>query len=245
MMHPGDASRGAPPQEFVNCRCAVLPVVETAKEEDNLQNFESTNQPIDDGPFKPFKLSTDKFKEFASEQAKVIDGLSEDEKSSIRYYSLSGHQSINQHLRNGKKVNDTVLKDIDNLQSAIAAAPPLDKNTILFRGIDFKALGIDVATLPEENTSDAFQYLVGTQINDKGFMSTTVSPKVAKKFSVARLNIQAPAGTTGIYIDSESASKGEMEYILPPGSRLEITKVTGTPNFGDTLELECTLIQGE
>lgn len=76
-------------------------------------------------------------------------------------------------------------------------------------------------------------------------MSTTVNPKIAKKFSNIRLNIQAPAGTNGIYIDSESQSQGEKEYIIPPGARLEIVKVTGTPNFGDVLEVECILIQEE
>jgi uncharacterized protein with gpF-like domain len=29
MMHPGDSSGGAPPREFVNCRCALLPLSET------------------------------------------------------------------------------------------------------------------------------------------------------------------------------------------------------------------------
>ena len=97
-----------------------------------------------------------------------------------------------------------------------------DKEVTVFRGAPFDALGFD--DIP---TAEQLQKLVGKVIQDKSFVSTTISETTANGFSShggVRFEILCPKGSRMLPLDGQSHFETEWEMLLPRGSKFGIVK---------------------
>jgi hypothetical protein len=110
----------------------------------------------------------------------------------------------------------------------------------------------------QDMTSKLQQVGVGGVVKTDRFVSTSVSPRVANNFGYSVLEINAPAGTKGAYLDrilmagsskqrqkdlSTSAKysanpgmAGEMEFVMPPGIKFRVDTIgtTTRQRYGKT-----------
>ncbi len=143
-------------------------------------------------------------------------GLSGPLEDSIKWYTSTGYQYINEALRNGVPLVDFVKSHGENIISALNMLPKHE-------GVLYRALAVD--DLPDL----AGRIVPGELIGDKGFLSTSVSREFVKSFRGGR-------GTV-IYIIENSkngrnvsgyAQLHQGEVLLPPGSimRVKHTRLT-------------------
>lgn len=139
------------------------------------------------------------------------------EKEAVERYIDSDFHAINKALRDkvvlGTEVPDHLAEVSNTLQGALTKAPPLPQDVKVYRGV-----------------SKSFMTLVegGGIISDSAFLSTSIHPDVAKRFSYKGgdvLEINVPKGTKAGYLSVGWLSE-EGELLLPPG-----TKVRVTPEF--------------
>jgi hypothetical protein len=137
-----------------------------------------------------------------------------------------------------------VQKAVDALDAAMKVQS-LGENAQLFRGLSGKTAAALYAKY-KDNPNKA----VGKAVTDKGFVSTTIDPKVADDWAVSWstkgtaviLSIKAPKETHGVYVESISKSRGEKEFILPRDTKMSITGGTMKMNGGvSCLTLECVI----
>lgn len=166
------------------------------------------------------------------------DKLSEAEKLSIKEYSSSFHEPINQGLGGQQAASeklDAANKHIDNMDKAMETmASP--KDMIVFRAVNVSRLmgvGADISYL---DPVDLLHTLKGKIFEDPCFGSTSVHHRIATDFlsdSRVMLGIQVPKGAKGIWVGGSTPYTGlpkrvmfgsEMEFILPRG---RVYKVTG------------------
>lgn len=158
--------------------------------------------------------------------------------AALGYYQQAGHVFINRtlrgqdhltyagtgtpesHIKKRRAENEAHAKVID---AAIRRSPPLPNDVTVFRG---SAQGLAVKP--------------GSTVRDKGFVSTSASPKVAKKFSKAShdtgggkgggatlFRIKVPKGKRGLWMPKLGGSyANEKEFLLPRGSKFKVTRVT-------------------
>ena len=122
--------------------------------------------------------------------------------------------------------NRTPAKDIDqaikNLDSIIASHT-LGTDAMLYRGLQ----------PPVSETwykPNDLKGLIGQKIDDKGFVSASISKNVANMWSGSGqspvvLDIAAPATQHGVYLESVTKSTSEHEVLLPRDSKFMITGV--------------------
>jgi len=130
--------------------------------------------------------------------------LSSDERAAIRDYTKDGYRDINEAARKGQ-ITPSLRKTVDDLDAALARHPA-PENIIVYRNLDLKDLNIDRASL-----------VVGDEITDRGFTSTTLRPDL--DFGGAdRLEIRIAKGTPGAWLNAAgdaSTAKREQEFLLP------------------------------
>lgn len=93
-----------------------------------------------------------------------------------------------------------------------------------------------------------FKYLkpkVGEIFTDKGFMSTTLVPKLLKGFAKEHhynciLKLYLPKGTKGVYLKFDNSILNEQEFLLPPNSTFKLVKKRLNLRYG--IIYECELI---
>lgn len=143
--------------------------------------------------------------------------LSTSERDAIEDYTGADYSQINGALRGGmnaEKGQGQIARQAREIDSAISKAPPLDADTVLFRGMG-KGAGVT--------------FKVGQEFSDKGFVSTSMDRNVGDDFAVgdgAFIRINAPKGTRGAYVDLLSPNDTEQEFLLPRGSRFKVRKIT-------------------
>lgn len=149
--------------------------------------------------------------------------ISYDEEDTVFEYTGSLYSPLNESLRDG----DTrgFESEIKNLDSAIQKFN-LEDNIVVYRGIDSggsKAIFGSHNITPEEINSN----FVGTVIQDKAYMSTSIKSSVAQDFSIGSpiIKINVPKGKgRGAYVNSISKYKNqEYEFLMKRGSKLKIT----------------------
>lgn len=147
--------------------------------------------------------------------------LSSEEDDAIYRYTGQLSTTINSLLRGKPTTDERDVSEITkNLESAINKTT-LTKDTVLFRGAGFDAIGGDMATDILDGNFDKY---IGATITDKGFMSTSLGAN--SKFSGdVTFQIKAPSGTKGRYVENETATLGEHEVILQRGTTIKIQDI--------------------
>lgn len=249
---PGDPA--GEPAEVYNCRCTLIPFFPS----DTDQNWDF--QPVGYSSYEEWKnehakkeketggVDVDKVtknaKEFTSDYHETNnfsydkwDGeFSEEERYGIKRYTGSSYRSMNGYLRGTKSdISDSTKEYIKNCESALSKCG-IAEDTILYRGMGSErslaqALGVDetnVASIINDGS------IVGQRFIEKGFCSTGINSGAGWDKEVV-LEIIAPKGTQGMYVDLISSVRGEQELLLQRGSIFEIVEAvdTGSGPYSD------------
>jgi DNA polymerase III epsilon subunit-like protein len=154
-----------------------------------------------------FVMVSDKFDEYYGLGLQLID------------YQNQQYTSINDNLRKGYSVAATLDKVFDN-------APTLPEDVVLYRGVSSAYADELIAS-----------YDVGDMFTDLGYSSTSISRQEIGSFakyssgeSAVTLEIVAPKGTKGVYLNSflgnSSQYKSELEVLLDRGTTFRVISRT-------------------
>lgn len=138
---------------------------------------------------------------------------SKSELDALSSYRGLSSGSINNALREGGSLTGQTGERIAAMDSAFRTVTPLPEGVTVFRGLG----------------STRLEWKVGNIVEDRGFMSTTLSENLAKGWSSnkgALLEIRVPAGSKAIQISGVSGISAEAELLLPRSSMLRIVSVT-------------------
>lgn len=122
---------------------------------------------IDDIKFSVFKAPKYAF----YRQVLYMDTLKA-EKKAFRSYQITS-SPFNEPLREEKKINATIMRDINRMDEIFTKIPPVEFNFVCYRGTSFNFI------------EDAE---VGDIVEDKGFVSTSLNEHVTTKFIDAEQN---------------------------------------------------------
>lgn len=153
------------------------------------------------------------------------------QKKSLESYAYSSNDVNNYLLGRTDRMYhgtaDSVMRDIENID-AVLDGEEIGNDLKLFRGADGSALGIS-----GDVTEEKLAAIVGTEIEQPSFMSTTIDESVARIYSRGVvMEIDAPSDTHGIYLDVANTSEsdllkwaeedpGNMEVLLARGYRIK------------------------
>lgn len=148
--------------------------------------------------------------------------LTADEEQAVYDYSLTGYHDMNDCLRTGNNCTAEANTRNANLQSALR---PLGEPVTVFRSTNLEHLG-------GAQSLDDLANLVGSDIADSGFSSTSLDPSVTELFGDVDMQIEVPAGTPSIFPGSRANMPTEQELILGPGTRFRVLEVNRTTPSG-------------
>lgn len=168
-------------------------------------------------------------------------GLSKDEESAVEWYVSGEGQWINQELREGKDtLSEEEKKKLADLMTATDREVSYEK---LYRGVDADTIFGSMSNLEYSNLQDAIIYgddpkgeikskvegLIGKEIEEKGFMSTSKNKDVAldyRDFAELERSIV-------MEIDTGGSVKGlDLKKYMPKlDERMEQEEVILHPNF--------------
>lgn len=148
--------------------------------------------------------------------------LTDDESWAIMAYTFTDetdYKDMNGYLRFGENYDlynqtpKSVQKLIDDVISGMHKFPKIPKNVKLYRGTTLKYRGNKCFTQ-------------GEKLDEKAFLSTSLSKKVAKHFAFsmnsgkgALLTLKLNSQQTGLLITENN----EAEILFPPGKKITIT----------------------
>ena len=153
-------------------------------------------------------------KQLASLYKKQVDSLSREQKQAITAYTGTMYEPMNDQLRNGTYDSSASLKKkiadaTDALNTGSAPVP-----FTVVRGIELEH--------PEQMFSE-FQNKVGKNFTDPAFVSTTANMGTGIFGNDIKFQIHVPKGAKGLYLgDDVSATVGESEFLIPPGSTFKV-----------------------
>lgn len=157
------------------------------------------------------------------------DTMTEDERDALQAHTGSWYINMNKALRGLRRPDGQTRKLINDCTDALNHTV-LKRDTKLYRGMGSysdlaRALGIqgsaDVARMADSGQ------LVGMRFIEKGFCSTGIDPGSGWTKDVV-LEITAPKGTKGMFVDEVSRCQGEEELLLQRGAIFEIHNATQT-----------------
>lgn len=144
------------------------------------------------------------------------NGLSESERSALRDYTGNEYQNINSSLRGQTAFDTGNAERACSIHNALSNAS-IPQACTVYRGTSPAALG------EYQNLSD--EDLIGCQITEDGFMSTSLNQSSSFGGAV-QLEISVPAGAHGAYVGYLSQyGHNESEVLFDAGQILEITGV--------------------
>ena len=131
---------------------------------------------------------------------------------------------VNSHLRTGTATNPEVAKQIAaKMDETFARAPAMPRDVEVYRGMSLKHFGV---SNPKE--------LVGKEIVDSGFTSTSFDRRVADKFASSTeqgviLAIRVPKGTKAIPVNEYAMRLPEHELVLNRGGKYRVVGIRSGP----------------
>lgn len=243
--YPGDPE--GPPEEVYNCRCTLVAALDSLDQSDAPRNSKLGDMTYEewkagkkkakkkaDDDSERIKKAIENAKEFSEREHKernfswdFWNNLSSDERDGVESYTGNYFRRMNDALRQGNPLaNGPSIKDmIDNCESALSKHEVAD-DTLLYRGMGStrslaRALGIEENQVSEMVRDKS---IVGQRFVEKGFCSTGINSGAGWDKEV-NLEIVAPKGTKGMYVDPISRYQGEEELLLQRGSIFEIYDV--------------------
>lgn len=145
----------------------------------------------------------------------------------VQNYTAGGYSSMNGYLRDQiKTVAPQIQQHIVQLQSAMM---PLQDSVLLVRGASWDSF-------PEGfRGGEAAKKLIGKSIVWDNFVSTSVAGSGGEFSGAVHFEIEAPAGTMGIFVRPWSIHKSENELVLPAGTKFRVMSVTTASGYGPTV----------
>lgn len=139
------------------------------------------------------------------------------QKQAITTYTGSSYQEINDYLRGkGEDPTGKYQKYATQIQAGMR---PLAHDQLLIRGSSYKIFPAGF------NDIQGVKKLIGEDISDVGFVSTSIAGAGGEFTKALKLHIEAPVGTMGAYVRSISSHPGENEMILAAGTKFRILSV--------------------
>ena len=165
------------------------------------------------------KLLSDKKKSFSS--------MPEPMKDSINTYTGSYYLQMNEYLRKGRKVNSLfsdkkVKTHVENAENAIKKYGVTSCPIVVNRGFD-------------GDFWDSWEEGEIKQIPE--FVSTSVKSKFFRRDNTAHIYVPPNKGC-GIYVDGESKSPRESEYLIAPDSKFKVHHIEDNEWGGKDFWLE-------
>lgn len=157
-----------------------------------------------------------------------MKGVTPEENKTLRRYLGGSFRGMNDRLRNLVPY-DQWGENFQGLHKTILdlsqRSPGLPRDAVLHRvSYGYKTMWDDLA---------AGKVRAGSVIADRGFASTSIHPRYSvpgeSLSNDVRYRISAKKGTKGVFAAFDELNPrhvGEGEFILPPGSKMKITKVT-------------------
>ena len=164
----------------------------------------------------------------------VIDALSEKETSAVETYTGSSYHAMNALLRGKSTESYGVEKHIQNLQTALQKSTVGPPPILLYRGIGGKT-GDRLIEMANSGK------IIGTTIEDQGFVSTSISKSLAAGWGQILIHTRAPETAKGLFVKKISSHKGEDEVVLPPNAKF---LVTGVKKVHTKWHVYTTLVSG-
>lgn len=239
--YPGDP--GGPPEEVYNCRCTLIPYLPDYNfevKDYTEESFDKWQEEVDDQESK-IQKAIENAKEYSRDEHEqnnfswdFWNSLTEEERTGIRRYTGSAYEDMNAYLRGVTSSISDYYKDLIRGCESTLSKSYVAEDTLLYRGMGSentlaRALGV---TQKEALEMVKDESIIGNVFVEKGFCSTGINAESGWDKDVV-LQIVAPKGTAGMYVDLVSSVKGEQELLLQKGTMFEIidAKVEISSNY--------------
>jgi len=171
----------------------------------------------------------------------VLDTTAKEQEAAEYYTGSLGYQEYNEALRFSEKwetAKRTIKKRIETLTNLIKKASPLSQNTIFYRhdrldtleflyNPEVKEIARDIVMNGDTSKMPELKkLLIGSPIQDKGFLSTSYRQGIFVERDGLEIRIYAPKGFRGgLFLEEISTFQREREYLFAPGQKFRVLDV--------------------
>lgn len=179
------------------------------------------------------------FREISREEAVEMQAQmgrwSQEGRAAYVKYTGSSYREINAQLREGRfgKASQYSVDHTETIRAAQKDMMPSTRPIILKRGTKPSQFGV--------NTPDDMYSLVGQELEEKGFLSTSADGPAAFGGTVM-MDIEAPVGSAMAWVMPVSQHAHEREMMVAAGTRFKILQVK--PNADGGVDVRVRLIPG-
>lgn len=254
--YPGDPD--GPPEEVYNCRCTLIPYLEEYdfdQQEITEEGFEEFEEENVEDEYSRIKEAIEGAKDYDYDWHEensfswdIWESLDDEERKGIRDYTGFWYEDMNKAMRAGdiSMFGERIEKKIKDAYSGLEHFElPVDMK--LYRGLGSqrslaRAFGVSVDEIMSMVSDGS---IVGMQFSEKGFASTAANWDKAWHKPVM-LDIVAPKGTKGMYVDLISENPGEREILLQNGTIFQVLEAGNVEHrFGEVLRLKVVIVGTE